>query len=71
VLVLAVSDVVFGAVVIIVGVVGFAAGIGLALRSGRDYSQIGSVGRFGMSRGRPDSPRKPVSTQAPEDAPHD
>lgn len=66
-LVLAVSDALFAATVIVVGIVGVAAGIWLALRSGKDYAQIGSTGRFGMARGRPDSPRKPVSHQAPED----
>jgi hypothetical protein len=66
-LILAVSDVLFAVVVITVGVVGFAAGIVLALRSGKDYAQIGSTGRYGVFKGRPDSPRHPVSQQAPED----
>ena len=58
---------VFAATVIVVGIVGVVIGIVLAARSGRDYEQIGSVGRFGVFRGREDSPRKPTSREAPED----
>jgi hypothetical protein len=66
-LVLAVSDVLFGGTVIVVGIVGFAIGVVLALRSGDAYKEIGSTGRFGVFKGRADSPRHPVSQQAPED----
>lgn len=65
--VLAVSDAVFAGTIIVVGIVGVIIGIVLALRSGKDYAQIGSTGRYGVFKGRPDSPRHPVSQQAPED----
>jgi hypothetical protein len=58
---LAVSDFVFGAVIIIVGVVGFIAGIVTLIRNEDLYKEIGNRGAFSIF--------KPPSDHSPRPAP--